>query len=40
MLDDKIRGKAQAKIGQLALGLSSSDIEKAKNSADSWFQNQ
>lgn len=37
MLDDKIRGKAQAKIGQLALNLSSSDIEKAKTSADDWF---
>lgn len=40
MLDDNIRGKAQAKIGQLALNLSSSDIEKAKNSANRWFQNQ
>ncbi|KDN25095.1 sel1 repeat family protein [Moraxella bovoculi 237] len=40
MLDDNIRGKAQAKIGQLALNLSSSDIEKAKNSANHWFQNQ
>ena len=38
MLDDNIRGKAQAKIGQLALNLSSSDIEKAKNSANRWFQ--
>lgn len=37
MLDDKIRTKAQAKIGQLALNLSSSDIEKAKTSADDWF---
>ena len=37
MLDDTIRGKAQAKIGQLALNLSSSDIEKAKTSADDWF---
>ncbi len=40
MLDDKIRGKAQAKVSQLALNLSSSDIEKAKSSADSWFQIQ
>lgn len=37
MLDDKIRGKAQTKISQLALNLSSSDIEKAKNSANAWF---
>lgn len=37
MLDSNIRGKAQAKIGQLALNLSSSDIEKAKSSADDWF---
>lgn len=38
MLDDKIRDKAQTKISQLALNLSSSDIEKAKSSADDWFQ--
>lgn len=38
MLDQNIRGKAQDKIGQLALNLSSSDIEKAKNSADDWFR--
>lgn len=38
MLDQKIKNKAQNKIGQLALNLSSSDIQKAKNSADSWFQ--
>lgn len=37
MLDQNIRNKAQAKIGQLALDLSSSDIEKAKTSADDWF---
>ncbi|MDO4699407.1 MAG: tetratricopeptide repeat protein [Moraxella sp.] len=37
MLDDKIRDKAQSKISQLALNLSSSDIEKAKTSADDWF---
>ena len=37
MLDDKIRDKAQTKISQLALNLSSSDIEKAKTSADDWF---
>lgn len=38
MLDQNIRNKAQAKIGQLALNLSSSDIQKAKNNADSWFK--
>ncbi len=37
MLDSNIRDKAQAKIGQLALNLSSSDIEKAKTSANDWF---
>lgn len=40
MLDDKIRDKAQAKIVQLSLNLSSNDIEKAKNNANSWFQNK
>ncbi|MDO4896517.1 MAG: tetratricopeptide repeat protein [Moraxella sp.] len=37
MLDNNIKSKAQAKISQLALNLSSSDIEKAKTSADDWF---
>ena len=37
MLDNGIRNRAQAKIGQLALNLSSSDIEKAKTSANDWF---
>lgn len=38
MLDSTIRDKAQAKVGQLALNLSSSDIEKAKTSANNWFK--
>ncbi len=37
MLDSNIRDKAQTKISQLALNLSSSDIEKAKSSANDWF---
>lgn len=40
MLDQNIKHKAQNKIGQLALNLSSSDIQKAKTNADSWFQNK
>ncbi|ANB91865.1 hypothetical protein MOVS_07645 [Moraxella ovis] len=40
MLDANIKHKAQSKIGQLALNLSSQDIEKAKTSANYWFQNQ
>lgn len=40
MLDQNIRNKAQAKIGQLALNLSSKDIEKAKNNANNWFQSK
>ncbi|MFA9485778.1 MULTISPECIES: tetratricopeptide repeat protein [unclassified Moraxella] len=40
MLDQNIKNKAQTKIGQLALNLSSEDIENAKNNANSWFQNQ
>ncbi|MCL1623128.1 sel1 repeat family protein [Moraxella sp. Tifton1] len=40
MLDQNIKNKAQTKIGQLALNLSSQDIEKAKNNANHWFQNQ
>lgn len=40
MLDQNIKHKAQTKIGQLALNLSSSDIQKAKTNADSWFQNK
>lgn len=37
MLDQRIKSKAQAKIGQLALNLSSDDIQKAKTSANDWF---
>ncbi|WFF38085.1 sel1 repeat family protein [Moraxella nasibovis] len=40
MLDQNIKNKAQTKIGQLALNLSSKDIEKAKTSANNWFQNR
>ncbi|OOR93424.1 hypothetical protein B0181_00320 [Moraxella caviae] len=40
MLDKGIRDKAQVKISQLALNLSSSEIQRAKNSATTWFQNQ
>lgn len=40
MLDDKVRDKARSKIGQLALNLSSNDIEQAKQQANRWFQNQ
>lgn len=38
MLSDQVRTKAQNKIGQLALNLSSQDIATAKSRADSWFQ--
>lgn len=40
MLDEKVRNKARGKIGQLALNLSSSDMQKARVEADSWFQNK
>lgn len=40
MLDDKVKHRAKDKIGQLALNLSSSDIESAKEQANQWFQNQ
>ncbi|MDO4250275.1 MAG: tetratricopeptide repeat protein [Moraxella sp.] len=40
MLDDKVRDKARTKIGELALNLSSSDIDNAKRQANSWFQNK
>ncbi|MDO5768810.1 MAG: tetratricopeptide repeat protein [Psychrobacter sp.] len=40
MLDEKVRTKAKGKIGQLALNLSSSDMQKARVQADSWFQNK
>ena len=40
MLDENVRSKAKGKIGQLALNLSSSDIQKARVEADSWFQNK
>ena len=40
MLDDNVRNRAKAKISQLALNLSSSEIESAKRSANAWFQNQ
>lgn len=40
MLDEKVRSKARGKIGQLALNLSSSDINSARNQADRWFQNK
>lgn len=38
MLSDQVRTKAQNKIGQLALNLSSQDIATARSRADSWFQ--
>lgn len=40
MLDENVRSKAKGKIGQLALNLSSSDIQKARVEADIWFQNK
>lgn len=39
MLDDAVRHRAKAKVSQLALNLSSSEIESAKKSANAWFQN-
>lgn len=40
MLDDAVRHRAKDKISQLALNLSSSEIERAKQSANTWFQNK
>lgn len=38
MLSNEVRNRAQSKIGQLALNLSSQDIANARRQADSWFQ--
>ena len=40
MLDDTVRDRARGKISQLALNLSSSELQRAKDSANQWFQNQ
>lgn len=40
MLDDNVRNRAKVKVSQLALNLSSSEIESAKRSANAWFLNQ
>lgn len=40
MLDDKVKSRAKDKIGQLAMNLSSSEIESAKKSANAWFQDK
>lgn len=40
MLDDRVRNEARTKINQLAMNLSSSEIQRAKDNADRWFQNQ
>lgn len=40
MLDDNIKNRAKNKIGQLALNLSSQEIETAKRSANAWFQSK
>ena len=40
MLSDQVRSKAQGKIGQLALNMSSQDIANARSRADSWFQSK
>lgn len=37
MLDDNVKQRARAKVGELALNLSASEIESAKRSANSWF---
>ena len=37
MLDDNVRNRAKVKVSQLALNLSSSEIESAKRSANAWF---
>lgn len=38
MLSNEVRTRAQSKIGQLALNMSSQDIANARSRADSWFQ--
>lgn len=38
MLDESVRNRAKAKVGELALNLSSAEIESAKKSANAWFQ--
>ena len=40
MLSNEVRTRAQSKIGQLALNLSSQDIATARSRADSWFQSK
>lgn len=40
MLDDNVKSRAKDKIGQLALNLSSSEIQSAKNLANKWLQNR
>ncbi|WP_019519467.1 tetratricopeptide repeat protein [Faucicola boevrei] len=40
MLSDQVRSKAQSKISQLALNLSTQDIATARSRADSWFQSK
>ncbi|WP_230659091.1 tetratricopeptide repeat protein [Psychrobacter sp. I-STPA10] len=40
MLNEQIRNKARGRIGRLALNLSSSDMERARTQAESWFQTQ
>ncbi|MFW2176732.1 MULTISPECIES: tetratricopeptide repeat protein [unclassified Moraxella] len=40
MLSSEVRSRAQGKIGQLALNLSSQDIATARSRADSWFQSK
>lgn len=37
MLDNRVRSRAQSKIGQLALNLSASDIADAHRRADTWL---
>ncbi len=40
MLDEGVRNRARAKVSQLAVNLSASELESAKRSANAWFQNQ
>lgn len=40
MLDEDVKNRARAKVSQLALNLSSSEVEAAKRSANAWFKNQ
>lgn len=40
MLDDKVKSRARGKISELALNLSPTDINRAKNQANSWFQDK